>query len=96
MKYLKLVNVSENVTNIVQKSMTTWKMKVTASRQALEEVEIKREIFQGNRLSPLIFVFYMIPLYSLLRERKAGYMIDSVKTNNLLFIIYDIFLFWMT
>lgn len=48
MKYLKLVNVSENVTNIVQKSMTTWKMKVTASRQALEEVEIKREIFKKN------------------------------------------------
>ena len=48
MKYLKLVNVSENVTNIIQKSMTTWKMKVTASRQALEEVEIKREIFKKN------------------------------------------------
>ena len=48
MKYLKLVDVSENVTNIVQKSMTTWKMKVTASRQALEEVEIKREIFKKN------------------------------------------------
>lgn len=48
MKYLKLVNVSENVTNIVQKSMTTWKMKVTAGRQALEEVEIKREIFKKN------------------------------------------------
>lgn len=64
--------------------------------QTLGEAEIKREIFQGNRLSPLIFVFYMIPLYSLLRERKAGYMIDSVKANNLLFIIYDIFLIWMT
>lgn len=48
MKCLRLVNVSENVTKFVQESMTTWKMKVTAGRQALEEVEIKREIFKKN------------------------------------------------
>ena len=48
MKCLRLVNVSENVTKFVQESMTTWKMKVTAGRQVLEEVEIKREIFKKN------------------------------------------------
>ena len=51
-------------------------------------------MFQGDRLSPPTFVFCMIPLYSLLRKKKPGYAIDNVKTNNLLFIIYYIFIIW--
>ena len=48
--------------------MSVWKTKITMCDQTLGDAEIRRGIFQGNRLSPLTFVFSMIPLYSLLRE----------------------------
>ena len=63
--------------------MSTWKIEITACFQTLGEVEIKRVIFQGNILSPLIFVKCMV-----LRKMKAGYVTDIVKINNLLFMDY--------
>ena len=43
----------------------------------LGEVEIKRGIFQGNSLSPLVFVLALIPLSLVLRKVKAAYERDD-------------------
>ena len=54
----------------------------------LGEVDIKRGIFQGDSLSPLVFVLALIPLSSILRKVKAIYEFSGgkVKINYLLFM----------
>ena len=54
----------------------------------LGKVEIKRGIFRGDSLSPLVFVLALIPLSLILRKVKAGYefLESKEKINNLLFI----------
>ena len=54
--------------------------------QTLVQVEIKKGMFQGDSLFPLVFVSCMILLSSLLRKIKTGYIANSVKINNFLFM----------
>ena len=49
-------------------------------------MNIRRGIFQGDSLSPLLFVIAMIPITSLLRQHKAGYNLDGNRLNHLLFM----------
>ena len=52
------------------------------------EVEIRRGIFQGDSLSPLVFVLVLIPLNLILRKTKAAYEFSESKKkmNHLLFL----------
>ena len=54
----------------------------------LGEVEIKRVIFQGDSLSPLVFVLALIPLSLILRKAKAVYEFSEgkEKIDHLLFM----------
>eukprot|EP00795_Rhopilema_esculentum_P009699 gene9699-biopygen2667 len=54
--------------------------------ETLGLVNIRRGIFQGDSLSPLLFVICMIPLTEVLRKVKMGYTLDGVKINHLLFM----------
>ena len=54
----------------------------------LGEIEIKQGIFQGDSLSPLVFVLAMIPLSLILRKAKAAYQFSESKEkiNHVLFM----------
>ena len=54
----------------------------------LGEVEIKRGIFQGDSLSPLVFVLALIPLVLVLRKVKTAYEFSESKEkiNHYLFM----------
>ena len=49
-------------------------------------VDIRRGIFQGDSLSPLIFIFCMVPLTKILENAKAGYTLRAVEINHLFFM----------
>ena len=48
-------------------------MFICSGNSELGEVEIKRGIFRGGSLSPLVFALALIPLSLILRKIKAAY-----------------------
>ena len=69
-------------------SIEKWKVMLCSRNSELDEVEIKRGIFQGDSLSPLVFVLALIPLSLILRKAKAAYEFSESreKINHLLFM----------
>ena len=71
--------------------MKSWKFELKASGEKLGEVDIRRETFQGDNLSPLLFVLCMVPLTWLFSRARAGYKWGNkgFKLDQLLFM-YDL------
>ena len=83
-----MFGVAFNVRSFVNASIKQWNTELTASNQRLGNVKIRRGIFQGDSLSPLLFVLVMIPLTLVLRQTKASYELKKggKKINHLLFM----------
>ena len=86
--WMNMFGSAENLTGVVQNSMTQWKTELTAGNQVLGEVCIKRGIFQWDSLSPLLSVLALIPLTLMSRKVKAGYSLGNglPTINHLLFM----------
>ena len=83
---LKLAQVAHNIIEFIEKSMTHWKTGLTSCGQILGTVNIKRGIFHGGSLCPLIFALCIVPMTKILRQMRAEYMLGNAKVNSLLFM----------
>ena len=85
---LDMLGIAENVRNVLENSMKNWKLRLASNGLDLCDIDVNRGIFQGDSLSPLIFVICMIPLSFLLRKVKASYEWGrkEFKLNHLLFM----------
>ena len=84
---LGLAQVAENIVEFIRKSMKNLNTNLTLCGEYLANVNIRRGIFQGDSLSPLLFVICMIPLSQILRKLKSGYTLkNGEKLNHLLFM----------
>ena len=86
LKVLKLYKITDNVCNFLLGSMMLWKTVVTLNGQPLGCVNIQRGIFQGDSLSPLLFVMCLFPLSLVLRDLNKGFKVDDIVISHLLYL----------
>ena len=72
LKCLEMVCEAKNMITIISNSMVNWKTVLTSEGTDLGQVDIRRGIFQGDSLSPLISILIMLPLTLVLRKMRAG------------------------
>ena len=65
---LNIFGIARNMKRLLVNSTTDWRTELVPENTSIREVKINRGIFQGDSLSPLLFVISMIPLMMMLRE----------------------------
>ena len=85
---MHMFGIASNVEKMLTASMQGWRTELTCCNESLGQVRFRRGIFQGDSLSPLLFVIAMIPLNLVLRKMKIGYQFSSNKEqiNHLMFM----------
>ena len=83
-----MVGLADNIIVLIKQSMNKWKTNLYADGKLLGSVPIRREIFQGDSFSPLLFVIALLPLIHKLIEAGMGYQLEKngAKVNHLLFM----------
>ena len=82
----EFLQISDNIKQFFTRTMTKWRTELILSGESLGKVNIRRDIFQGNNLSPLMLVICMVPLTLVLKKLKEGYTMEHIRMNHMLFI----------
>ena len=61
LKCLEMVGAAKNIISTISNSMVNWKTVLMSGGTVLGQGDIKRGIFQGASLSPLLFIVIMLP-----------------------------------
>ena len=85
---LKMYKISHEVINFTEKTIQNWRVELTAGGRSIAETKIQRGIFQGDALSPLLFIMDIMPLNHRLRKCTAGYKLSrsQEKINHLMYM----------
>ena len=85
---MEMFGIAENLRTFLQKSMQQWRESLTANGEDLGDVTVKREIFQGDSLSPFLFVLSIVPLSLILKKVNVCFKCGKkeYKLNHLLFM----------
>ena len=80
--FLKMYKISDEVMKFIEKTMKTWKVELIAGGRSLAEANIQRGVFQGDALSPLLYIIVMMPLNHILRKFTSGYKLSKSQEKN--------------
>ena len=85
---LKMYKISHEVINFIEQAMNTWRVELTAGGRSIAETKIQRGIFQGDALSPLLFIIVMTPLNHIIRKCTVRYKLSRSqdKINHLMYM----------
>ena len=84
---LEIYDAEENTIRFLKNTMPNWTTILTSSGTRLAEVNIRRGIFQGDSLSPLLFIVTVIPVTRVLEKMEVGYQLKKggSRINHLMF-----------
>ena len=68
-----MLGINNSIWKFLHVAMGSWKPLITVMGHVMGQVNIRRGLFQGDSLSPLIFITALIPLTILLRKTGLGY-----------------------
>ena len=77
----RMVGVAQDIISLIENSIANYKTVLTSKQEVLGSLDIKRGIFEGHSLTPLVFLMIIIPLAVILRDTRAGYCINSRKKD---------------
>ena len=85
---LKMYKISHEAINFIEQTMKTWRVELTEGGRSIAETQIQRGIFQGDALSPLLFIIAMMPLNHILRKCAVGHKLSrsQEKINHLMYM----------
>lgn len=97
LKCMEIYKVHPTLTQFIASSMAKWKTNMTLVHNGgvLETgpIQIKRGIFQGDSLSPLLFTMALNPISTELIKTGYGYQLDKETKVNHLFYVDDLKLY---
>ena len=97
LKYLQMYKIHPVLITFIEESMSQWKTNMTLVHKegVLETgpIRIKRGIFQGDSLSPLLFTMSLNPLSKEIQKMRYGYQLDEQTKINHLFYVDDLKLY---
>ena len=101
-RVLQIYKINDKIVSFVSNSMQKWMTNLNLHHEKgtinIRDVQIKRGIFQGDSLSPLLFILALNPLSSMINKLQNGYRINArtdktVKQITHLFYMDDLKLF---
>ena len=78
-----MYKIPDQVVQFIKKTMETWRAELATGGESLAAVKIQRSIFQGDALSPLLFVIAMMTLNHILKKCTAGYKLSKSKSKEI-------------
>ena len=85
---VEMCGVADNRSHLLSKSMKNWQTILMAGNEELARVLIQRGIFQGDTLSPLLFVIGLVPLSHTLWKVNAGYQLGKSQHKNINHLLF--------
>ena len=86
LKCLKMFRIADNIIKFLERSMQFWQIILHLNQDIVGVVSIKCGIFQGDSLSPILFILCLIPLTKLLNWNSFGFKIGKEIINHLLYM----------
>ena len=82
---LKSYGIAENIIQFLSNAMRQWNVELFEGKNFIGSANISNGIFQGDSLSPLLFIIALFPLTSMLKTHK-GFRISNIEINHLLYV----------
>ena len=76
---------AENIIQFLSNTMRQWNVEFFEGKNFICSANISNEIFQGDSLSPLLFIIALFPLTYMLKTHK-GFRISNIEINHLLYV----------
>ena len=89
-KSMEMCGVAINMWRFISGNMKQWNTELMSGNQRLGNVRIRCGIFQGDSLSPLLFVLAMIPLKLMLRKTNIFYKLKKEVRRSIICYLWTI------
>ena len=90
---LNTIKVNTEIREFLQKVMKQWRTELMIENESCGLCNIRSGIFQGDSLSPLLFIVALIPLSIILNNTNKGYRLNNNQTLNHLLYMDDLKLY---